>query len=202
MGTRDTRVDAYIEKSAEFAKPVLTYLREAVHAACPDVEEGIKWGFPHFMYKGMLCHMASFKEHCAFGFWKHDLLSSVIGDDLSADAMGQFGRITSIAGLPKPRTLAKYIKAAVKLNDEGVKSERRSKPVTKRELDIPDYFMKALRQNKAALATFNAFSYSNRKEYVEWVIEAKTEATREKRLATAIEWMAEGKTHQWKYQKC
>lgn len=202
MGTRDDRVDAYIAKSAEFAKPILTYLREAVHTSCPDVEEAIKWGFPHFMYKGMLCSMASFKEHCAFGFWKRDLLSSVMGDDLSSDAMGQFGRITSPADLPKPKTLAKYIKTAVKLNDEDVKSEKRSRPAEKRELDVPDYFMKALRKNKTALATFNAFSYSSRKEYVEWVTEAKSEATREKRLATAIEWMSEGKVRQWKYQKC
>jgi len=202
MGTRDPRIDAYIAKSADFAQPILTHIRELVHTACPDVEEGMKWSMPHFMYKGMLCSMASFKEHCAFGFWKRELLNEVMGGTASGDAMGQFGKITAISDLPKKTVLLRYIKEAMKLNDAGVKSPERSRPKEKKELDVPDYFMTALKKNKKALATFNGFNYSSRKEYVEWVTEAKTEATREKRLAQAIEWMAEGKTRHWKYQDC
>jgi uncharacterized protein YdeI (YjbR/CyaY-like superfamily) len=204
MGSRDPRIDTYIDKSADFAKPILIHLRELVHTACPDVEEGIKWGFPHFMHKGILCSMASFKGHCAFGFWKRGVLSSVMGEDASEEAMGQFGRITALSDLPKDRMMIKYIKTAVRLNNEEIKtaSAPAPRPKEKRDLDIPDYFMAALKKNKKALKTFEGFSYSSRKEYVEWVTEAKTEATRAKRLETAVEWMAEGKVRHWKYQKC
>jgi uncharacterized protein YdeI (YjbR/CyaY-like superfamily) len=203
MGTKDPRVDAYIEKSADFAKPILLHLRELVHTACPEVEETMKWSFPHFDYKGVLCSMASFKAHCAFGFWKGELLSETMGDNQSREAMGHLGRISGLSDLPKDRQMIKYIKEAVKLNDAGVKAPNRSKPKSeKKELVVPDYFMAALKKNKKALATFNGFTYSSRKEYVEWVTEAKTEATREKRLAQAVEWMAEGKVRHWKYQDC
>src|SRR5215212_7332153 len=117
MGTRDPRIDAYIADSADFARPILTHLREVVHAACPDVEETVKWGFPHFMYKGILCSMASFKQHCAFGFWKGRLV--VDAEDRSADAMGQFGRIASLTDLPSKQVLAAYVKQAMKLKDSG-----------------------------------------------------------------------------------
>ena len=202
MGSRDPRIDTYIEKSADFAKPIMRHLRELVHTACPDVEEGIKWGFPHFIHKGILCSMASFKGHCAFGFWKREVLGSIMGEDASEEAMGQFGRITALSDLPKDRMMLRYIKAAVKLNDEGTKAPPAPKPKEKKELDVPDYFMAALKKNKKALATFQKFSYSNRKDYVDWVTEAKSEATRARRLETAVEWMAEGKTRHWKYAKC
>lgn len=203
MGTKDPRVDAYIEKSADFAKPILLHLRELVHAACPEVEETMKWSFPHFGYKGMLCHMASFKAHCAFGFWKGELLGEVMGDNQSREAMGHLGKIAALADLPKDRQIIKYVKEAAKLNDAGIKAPSRSKPKSERkELVIPDYFMAALEKNKKALATFNGFNHTNKKEYVEWVTEAKTEATREKRLAQAVEWMAEGKVRHWKYLDC
>jgi uncharacterized protein YdeI (YjbR/CyaY-like superfamily) len=200
MGKRDPRVDAYIAKSADFAKPVLNYLRDIVHEACPEVEEAMKWSFPNFMYKGMFCNMASFKEHCAFGFWKGSLIVDKNGQNVE-EAMGQFGRITKLADLPSKKVLIEYIKQAKKLNDDGVKSPTRVKKEP-RPLDVPDDLTKALRQNKAAQATFDKFSTTNKREYVDWITEAKTEATRARRLEQAIEWMSEGKPRNWKYMNC
>jgi uncharacterized protein YdeI (YjbR/CyaY-like superfamily) len=198
MGTRDPRLDAYIARSADFAKPILAQIREVVHEACPEVEEAMKWSSPHFMYKGMLCGMASFKEHCAFGFWKGSLI--VGGDSRNVEAMGQFGRITSVADLPPKKVLVGYIKDAMRLNDAGVKSPTRSKPKgQKKELAVPDDLSAALNRNKKAKATFDTFRPSYRNEYVEWITEAKGEDTRKRRLKTAIEWMAEGKPRNWKY---
>jgi uncharacterized protein YdeI (YjbR/CyaY-like superfamily) len=198
MGTKDPRLDAYIARSADFAKPILTQIRQVVHEACPEVEEAMKWSSPHFMYKGMLCGMASFKEHCAFGFWKGSLI--VGGDSRNAEAMGQFGRITSVADLPPKKVLVGYIKDAMRLNDAGVKSPTRSKPKgKKKELAVPDDLSAALNRNKKAKATFDTFRPSYRNQYVEWITEAKGEDTRKRRLKTAIEWMAEGKPRNWKY---
>jgi uncharacterized protein YdeI (YjbR/CyaY-like superfamily) len=201
MGTRDARVDAYIAKSAEFARPILEHLREVVHAACPDVVETMKWSRPHFDYKGAFCGMSAFKEHCAFGFWKGSLIVPKSGGDESA--MGQFGRITKVTDLPSKKVLTGYIKQAMKLNDEGVPAPNRMKSkAPKPALAVPDDLTSALAANHAARATFEKFSPSNRREYVEWITEAKTEATRTRRLETAIEWMAEGKSRNWKYQNC
>jgi uncharacterized protein YdeI (YjbR/CyaY-like superfamily) len=200
MGKRDPWVDTYIAKSADFAKPILEYIREVVHSACPDVEETKKWSFPNFQYKGMLCSMASFKEHCSFGFWKSDLVLK--GDSKAQEAMGQFGRLTKISDLPSKKVLAGYIKEAMKLNDEGVKSPARTKTKEPKELVVPEVLLDALRKNKAAQKTFENFSTSHKREYAEWITEAKTEATRNKRLETAIEWLAEGKSRHWKYQNC
>jgi uncharacterized protein YdeI (YjbR/CyaY-like superfamily) len=200
MGTRDARIDAYIAKSPEFARPILTHLREVVHAACPDVEEALKWSAPFFLYKGMLCSMASFKEHCAFGFWKGSLV--VEGSEGKVDqAAGQFGRITKLSDLPSKKVLTGYIKQAMKLNEAGVKAPGRSKTKTPVKLDVPDDLASALQANKKARATFENFSPSHQREYVEWIIEAKTPATRARRLQTAIEWIAEGKPRMWKYIK-
>jgi uncharacterized protein YdeI (YjbR/CyaY-like superfamily) len=201
MGKRDTRIDAYIEKSAEFAKPILTHLRETVHEACPDVEETMKWSFPHFMYKGMLCSMASFKEHCAFGFWKSSLVLQAAGQ-AGEQAMGQFGRMTTLSDLPKKKELSGLVKKAMKLNDDGVKVPARAKPKAPKEVVVPDDLARALKANKKAHATFEAFSPSHKREYVEWITEARAEATRTRRLETAIEWMAEGKPRNWKYMNC
>jgi uncharacterized protein YdeI (YjbR/CyaY-like superfamily) len=201
MGTQDPRIDAYIGKSAAFARPILAHLRKVVHAACPDVEETMKWSFPHFMYKGMLCSMASFKEHCAFGFWKSSLLVKSAGGE-AEKAMGQFGRITKLSDLPSQTVLAGYIKEAMKLNDDGVKVPKSSKPKASREVVVPDDLADALARNKAARATFEGFSPSNKREYVDWITEAKTEATRLRRIETALEWMAEGKPRNWKYMNC
>lgn len=198
MGTRDPRVDAYIARSAEFARPILTHLRDIVHSACPDVEETLKWSAPHFMYRGMLAGMASFKAHCAFGFWKGSLITGGDGGT-ETRAMGQFGRITSIDDLPPKRVIAGYVKEAMRLNEEGVKTPMRRKGPPRPDLATPDELTAALKKNPRARATFDAFSPSHRREYVEWIAEAKTEETRKRRLASAIEWMSEGKSRNWKY---
>jgi uncharacterized protein YdeI (YjbR/CyaY-like superfamily) len=198
---RDPRIDTYIAKSAEFARPILTHLRETVHAACPDVEETMKWSFPHFMYQGILCSMAAFKEHCAFGFWKGSLIVEKGGAGVEK-AMGQFGRITRLTELPSKKVLSGYVKEAMKLNETGVKSPTRSKPRVPRELVVPDDLKRALQANKAALTTFDGFSPGHKREYVDWITEAKTEATRSRRLETTIEWLAEGKPRNWKYMNC
>ena len=197
MGKRDPRVDAYIAKAADFAKPILTSLRETVHAACPEVEETLKWSSPTFMYHGMLCGMAAFKAHCAFGFWKHSLIVPESGRE--ADAMGQFGRITSPAELPPRRVLAGYVRQAMQLNETGTKVPRpRGKP--KPPPAVPADLKLALNRNKRASATFKTFSPTNRRDYVEWITEAKTDATRQRRLETAVAWIAEGKSRNWKYE--
>lgn len=200
MGTRDPRVDAYIAKSAEFARPVLTYLREAVHAGCPEVEETLKWSFPHFVHHGILCSMASFKGHCAFGFWKGSLLGVSRGAR-GDEAMGQFGRITSLADLPSQRTLTGLVKQAATLNEKGVKRPAPAGPKVARPVKVPADLAAALGKNRKAQATFDAFSPSNRRDYVEWITGAKGEATRSRRLATAVEWLAEGKVRNWRYIK-
>jgi uncharacterized protein YdeI (YjbR/CyaY-like superfamily) len=201
MGTRDPRVDAYIAKSADFAKPILSHLREVVHSSCVDVEETLKWGAPHFVYKGMLAGMASFKQHCAFGFWKGSL---VIGEDPTApaEAMGSFGRIMKVSDLPPKSTLADYVKKAAKLNEVGTPRPKSKVPKPpKKEIPVPACFATELRRNKKARTTFEALSPSHRREYLEWITEAKQDATRQRRMATAIEWMSEGKSLNWKYQK-
>jgi uncharacterized protein YdeI (YjbR/CyaY-like superfamily) len=199
MAIRDPRIDAYIAKAAEFAKPILSHLRDVVHAACPEVEETMKWSHPHFMYKGMLCSMVSFKQHCAFGFWKNAL---VLGNSpQSKEAMGSFGRITKVGELPSKKVVTGYIKTAMKLNDEGVKAPAQPKKAPK-EVVVPDDLADSLRANKKAFATFKKFSPSHKREYIAWITEAKSEATRSRRLATAIEWMAEGKPRNWKYMNC
>jgi uncharacterized protein YdeI (YjbR/CyaY-like superfamily) len=201
MGKTDPRVDAYIAKSADFARPILEHIRKVVHAACPDVEETMKWSFPHFDYKGMMCSMASFKEHCALSFWKGSL---ILGEDgQSAEkAMGQFGRITSLKDLPSKKILTGYVKTAMKLNDEGVPAPGRTKPKAgAAELDIPDYFAAALESNPRAESAFESFTPGKRKEYITWITEAKSEQTRQRRMGTAVEWIAEGKSRNWKYEK-
>ena len=198
MGKRNPRVDTYIAKSAEFARPILTHIRELVHEACPEVEEEIKWSFPNFMYKGMFCGMAAFKEHCALNFWK----GSLILGTKEKDGMGGFGRVKSIQDLPAKRVLLGYLKEAKRLNDEGIAKVKPTPSKGKKELVVPPFFLVALKKNKKALAAFNAFSYSHKKEYVEWITEAKTEETRNRRMATTVEWLAEGKSRNWKYERC
>ncbi|MBK7684767.1 MAG: YdeI/OmpD-associated family protein [Rhodocyclaceae bacterium] len=200
MGSKDPRVDQFISESGAFAKPILLHLRKQVHANCPEVTETIKWSMPFFEYKGkILCHMAAFKAHCAFGFW-HGKQLEIEGKQ--STAMGQFGRITSLADLPTNNDIAFAIQAAMKLHDDGVKSPTRAKPAEKKDLVIPDYFLAAVKKNKKALATFDGFTPSKKREYVEWVTEAKTDVTRDKRLAQSVEWMAEGKVRNWKYLNC
>ena len=197
MGTRDPRVDAYIAKAGDFAKPILTQIRETVHAACPDVEEAMKWSFPHFMYKGVLCSMASFKQHAAFGFWKGSL---VLGHGKDMDAMGQFGRLAKLSDLPPKKVLASYVRKAAALNDAGLKVARAPKRPAPKAVRTPADLAAALKRNAKARATFAGFSPSHKREYIEWITEARSDETRARRLAQAIEWMAQGKSRNWKYQ--
>lgn len=202
MKNTDERIDAYIEKAADFAKPILTHLRALVHEACPDAQETWKWSFPHFEHKGPLCHMAAFKKHCAFGFWKASLMKDAEKIlTAGSEAMGQIGQIKALADLPSDEVLIAYIKEAAGLNEKGVKLPPRNIAGAKKELEVPEYLVAALEGNSAAAETFENFSYSNKKEYVAWLAEAKTEETRTKRLATALEWLGEGKPRNWKYVK-
>lgn len=201
MAKKEKPIDIYIAKSADFAKPILMHIRELVHKACPDVEEKMKWSFPHFDYKGeMMCSMAAFKQHAVFGFWKASLMKDpvLVENAKSEVAMGHLGRLTSLKDLPSDKKILAWVKEAIALTDKGIKITK-PKSTEKKELIVPDYFTEALKKNKKAAATFEAFGYSNKKEYVQWITEAKTEATRNSRMATALEWMAEGKTRLWKY---
>ena len=198
MGKKDPRVDAYIAKSAEFARPILEHLRAVVHESCPRVEEDMKWSMPHFMYEGMLCGMAAFKQHCTFGFWKGSL---VVGAEGQKDAMGQFGCITSVKDLPSKKVLTGYVRQAMKLNEDKVPSPSRAKKKTtaRAEPVVPPELARALGKSRKARQTFEAFSPSHRREYIQWITEAKREETRERRVETTIEWLEEGKPRNWKY---
>src|SRR5687767_14863532 len=200
MPTIDPRIDAYIERSADFARPLLNHIRSLVHEACPDIVETMKWSFPHFDHKGTVCSMASFKQHCAFGFWKQSLMEDA-AFPAEKTAMGSFGRLTSIGDLPDNKTMKKLIADAVKLNEDGIKVKRSPAP-ERTELVVPDVLLEALAKDEAAAVTFNNFPYSKKKDYVMWITGAKSEATRDRRLATTIEWLAVGKSKNWKYEKC
>ncbi|HEY4155158.1 MAG TPA: DUF1801 domain-containing protein [Puia sp.] len=203
MSKKDKRIDGYIAASEGFARPILNHLRKLVHMVCPEVEETIKWGFPHFEYHGqILCSMASFKQHCSFAFWKGNIMADPdkILEKVGKTGMGHFGRITALSELPADEKLKTYLKEAARLNKEGTRiPKEKSTPAEKKVLVVPDYLKKALAGNKKALRTFEAFSPSNKKEYVDWITGAKTESTRNSRLETALEWMAEGKIRNWKY---
>lgn len=202
MPTTDPFVDAYIEKSKDFAKPILNHIRALVHETCPDVVETKKWSFPHFDYKGeMMCSMAAFKEHCAFGFWKQSLMEDK-AFPAEKTAMGSFGRITSLKDLPHDKTFKKLIVDAMKLNDAGIKVAKAKPAGERKELVVPDILKAALKTSALAAETFENFPYSCKREYIEWITEAKTEPTRDKRLATTIEWLSKGKRRNWKYEKC
>jgi uncharacterized protein YdeI (YjbR/CyaY-like superfamily) len=204
MPATDARVDAYIAKSADFAQPILSHLRKLVHKGCPGVTETIKWSMPFFDYEGApLCNMAGFKQHCSFGFWNASLLKDPEGilHVKDKNAMGHFDRITSVKDLPADKVLVAYIKEAAALNEQGIKKPAPAKKALKAELPEPVELTAALKKNKKAKAAFEAFPPSHRREYIEWITEAKTEATREKRIATTVEWLLEGKSRNWKYQK-
>ncbi|MDQ4088182.1 MAG: YdeI/OmpD-associated family protein [Pseudomonadota bacterium] len=195
----DPRVDAYIDRQAEFARPILSFLREVVHAACPSCEEALKWSMPAFVYKDqILAHMAAFKQHATFGFWRGSLVVGKSDEQMSG--MGQFGRLTAIEDLPPREELEALIRKAMKLTDEGVKAPRdkhKKEPFT-----VPQDLRAALDANQAAAATFESFPPSAQRDYVDWISEAKRDETRTKRLNQAIEWLVEGKRRNWKYQNC
>jgi hypothetical protein len=196
MGKRDKRVDAYLAKSADFAKPILGYLRETVHEACPDCEETLKWSAPTFTYHGMLCGFAAFKQHIQFGFWKHELLLP----GKPREGMG-FGRITSMNDVPSKKQLVTLIKKAMKLNEDGVKVPRMKAAPQRGVIRMPGDLKSALAKNKKASATYDSFSPSHKREYLQWITEAKSPETRTRRLETAVEWMSAGKPRNWKYMK-
>ena len=198
--TRDPRIDAYIEHAAPFARPILAHARELVHKACPKVEETIKWGMPTFVHAGgILCGMAAFKQHASFGFWKHAL---VVGEGEPRDGMGSYGKMTSLQDLPADKTLLAHIRKAMTLNEAGVKAPSNRKVGAKPPPEAPQDLVAALKKNTPAQATFDAFPPSCKHEYIEWIVEAKREETRAKRLAQTVEWLAEGKRRNWKYENC
>jgi uncharacterized protein YdeI (YjbR/CyaY-like superfamily) len=199
----DPRIDAYIERATAFAKPILIKLRKLIFQACPDAEEMIKWSFPNYEVHGsMLCSMAAFKEHCAFGFWKASLLKDPDGILHLAErnSMGHLERLSSIKDLPSDKILITYLKEAALLNKNNIKIARK-KSAPGKELAIPKALAAALKKNKKAMVTFEAFPPSQRREYIEWISEAKTDVTLDKRLTTTIEWLEQGKTRHWKYKK-
>ena len=198
-GEESARVDAYIAESADFARPILQRIRKLFHEGCPEIEEQIKWGCPHFDYKGMVGGMAAFKEHVSFGFWKSRLMSDphqlfVTGPKASMCVI----KAGSPADLPPDRVFVQYVEEAVALNDADVKAPRpaaKAKPPPQ----APDDLTTALNKNAQARATFDAFSPSQKREYIAWIAEARRDDTRRKRLATAVEWIAQGKRRNWKY---
>ena len=195
MGTKNPAVDAFIENARPFARPILEQLRKWTHQYCPECEETLKWSMPHFSYKGkMYCGMSAFKEHCGFVFW-HPMMRR---NDNSLEGMGSFGKIRSLADLPPEKEFAKMARQAMKLTDDNVKAPPKPKKA-RAPLVVPADLKAALAKNGKAKATFDAFSYSQQKEYVEWITEAKREETRLARLKQAVEWMSEGKSRHWKY---
>lgn len=202
MKNTSPAVDAYIAESADFAQPILKKTRRLFQQASPDIEETIKWRAPFFEYQGIVGYMVAFKKHVGFGFWKAELMSDP--EKLFANEGNKEPTRLKVSCLDDPpanKILEAYIKEAVEHNRKGVKIARSKAKRRDRELEIPDYFINAIRKNIQALATFEGFSHTNRREYVEWVAEAKRETTRERRLSTAVEWMAAGKPRNWKYMK-
>jgi len=203
MPSTDPRIDDYIKNSAPFAQPILQHLRSLVHEACPDIQETMKWSFPHFDYKGILCSMAAFKQHCSFGFWKASAMKDTekLLNRVGNTDMAHFDKITSLKDLPPDKVILAYIKEAVALNEKGVKLPGKEKKPDKKEIVIPEELKAALKKNKKAHITFEQFSPSHKREYIEWITEAKTETTRGKRIETTLEWLTEGKSRHWKYVK-
>jgi uncharacterized protein YdeI (YjbR/CyaY-like superfamily) len=202
MAKTNPKVDAYILKAQPFAQPILNHLRKLVHQACPDVEETIKWGFAAFDYKGPFCTMAAFKQHCAFGFWKAALMKDA--DKLKraqGNSMGHLDRLTSLKDLPSDKQMISYLKEAMKINEAGLKLVPRKKNTDEKPLAVPPYFKTALSKNKKAAEQFANFAPGQKKEYILWLTEAKTEETRNKRMEQAVEWISEGKIRNWKYLK-
>lgn len=196
MPKTDKRVDAYVANAADFARPILERLRAIVHEGCPDCEEAIKWGHPSFTYNGILCGMIAFKERCALHFWKSNLLWPKGENDPEWQAL--LYQMKTVSDIPPKKTLLPLIKKAMTLNETGAKVPK-PPPKSKKELPMPDVFMAAIKKNKKALAAYDKFSPSHKREYIEWITDAKADATRDRRIAQAVEWMAEGKARNWKY---
>ncbi len=197
-------IDNYIRQAAPFAQPILQHLRALVHQTCPDVEEKIKWGMPHFDYRGeMMCSMAAFKQHAVFRFWKAALMKDpqLMEAARQETAMGHLGRICTLQDLPANRTLVRWIREAMALNEQGIKLPAKNRGRSTTPPEIPDDVRAALAQNQQAQAQFNRFPPSHQREYLDWITAAKTAATRQRRMATTLEWLVEGKSRNWKYEK-
>ena len=201
MGRRDPRIDAYIAKAAPFAQPILQRIRDVVHEACPEVEETMKWSAPSFVYAGgILAGMAAFKQHASFGYWKHAL---VMGEGAQRDGMGSYGKMATLKDVPSKRRLVADIRRAMQLNEAGVKTPGpRKTAAPKPPPETPPDLLAALAKNRKARTTFEALAPSHRREYVEWITEARRDETRARRLAQTVEWLAEGKRRNWKYEAC
>jgi uncharacterized protein YdeI (YjbR/CyaY-like superfamily) len=189
---KNPRIDAYVARSANFAKPILNRIRKLVHAACPDVAETLKWNSPFYEYQGILLATPAFKKHCALIFWKGRLF-------LGKDQKARLRRLTTLSELPGDKILTGYIRKAVALNEARIKAAR-PKPKAKKAVVVPDYFLAALKKSKKALAVFENFSPSHKREYVEWIAEAKREETRARRIQAALKLMTQGKSRNWKYE--
>lgn len=201
MGGRDPRIDAYIAAAAPFARPILEHVREAVHAACPQVEETMKWSSPSFVHAGgILAGMAAFKRHASFGFWKHAL---VMGADAGGEGMGSYGELASLRDLPPKRRLIADIERAMAINETGAKATRvRKASAPKPPPEAPPDLLAALARSPSAQAAFDGFPPSARRDYIEWIVEATGRDTRARRVAQAAQWLAEGKRRHWKYERC
>ncbi|MDR0803443.1 YdeI/OmpD-associated family protein [Fluviicola sp.] len=202
MKQSDDRISAYIAKSADFAQPILTRLRETVHTFCPEVEEGWKWSFPHFMYQGkILCSMASFKNHCAFGFWLQSEMNDPYGIFKRAEegGMGSLGKITSLSDLPGNEQLGNTIMEAMALIEQGVKPRTRSPKTEAPALEVPVELQNLLDQHPDAKHAFEVFSPSHKKEYITWITDAKRAETKQRRLEQTLENLKERKSKEWKY---
>lgn len=199
MKNTNPKVDDYIKNAQPFAQPILKHIRELMHKGCPELTETIKWGMPHFEYHGVIATMAAFKEHAVFGFWKEDLIPGMKQYIKEKEAMGSWGRITTLKGIPPDKDIIEFVRVAATLNEQGIKSPKRvQKPV---KFDMPADFMRAIKANKKAFEIYEAFSPSNKRDYADWINDAKTDETRKRRMETAIEWMSEGKPRMWKYMK-
>jgi uncharacterized protein YdeI (YjbR/CyaY-like superfamily) len=201
------KVDAYIAKSQPFAQPILTHIRGLVHKACPEVEEVIKWSMPFFPVRGVILgHMAAFKQHCALGLWGPEMNAILNADGLhSENGMGSLGKITSLKDLPPDKKMLTYYRHAAELILTGQRTTSLVRPKEKKPkpaLEVPAELTAALKKNKTAAKVFAGFSPSCQREYADWITEARRPETKEKRIAQAIEWIAEGKQRNWKYQNC
>jgi uncharacterized protein YdeI (YjbR/CyaY-like superfamily) len=200
------KVDAYIAKSQPFAQPILSHVRELVHKACPEVEEQIKWSMPFFTLRGVILgQMAAFKQHCAIGLWGPEMNAILNEAGLhSENGMGSLGKITSLKDLPADKKMLGYYRQAAELilSGQRTKSLERTAKSTKPAPEVPTELATALKKNKAAAKVFADFSASCQREYVDWITEAKRAETKAKRVAQAVEWIAEGKQRNWKYQNC
>jgi len=202
----DSRVDIYIAKAQPFAQPILEKLRQFVHEAVPEVEETMKWSMPFFMYKGIILgNMAGFKQHCSFGIWKENVQPLMKeGVEARGGGMGSFGKLTSIKDVPAKKDFKAVLVEAARKIDTGERDKNWSRPnnAAKPEAEVPAALAAAFKKNKSAAKNFEAMSPSCRREYCEWIGEAKRDETRDSRVATAIEWISEGKRRNWKYEKC